>query len=136
MGEIEPDARSDIYSLGAVAYYLLCGQTPFHGDKAMRVIMAHVNDPPPPMSQFSGDIPADLERVVMKCLAKDPAERFQNVTSMGEALRGCVAAGLWTRQRAADWWQQAEGQLTEGSNVELGSPSAELEKAFGPSGGK
>jgi len=72
LGETEPDARSDIYSLGAVAYYLLCGRPPFQGDKAMRVIMAHVHEPPPPLSQFSSDIPADLERVVMRCLAKDP----------------------------------------------------------------
>lgn len=133
LGEIEPDARSDIYSLGAVAYYLLCGRPPFLGDKAMRVILAHVHDSPPPLSQVTSDVPADLERVVMRCLAKDPADRFQNVASLAEALRQCVAAGLWTRQRAAQWWQQSEGQLAESPAVELGSPSAELEKAFGSS---
>jgi tRNA A-37 threonylcarbamoyl transferase component Bud32 len=136
LGEVEPDARSDIYSLGAVAYYLLCGRPPFQGDKAMRVIMAHVHEPPPPLSQISSDIPADLERVVMRCLAKDPADRYQNVTSLGEALRQCVAAGLWTRQRAAEWWQESEGQIAESPLAEIGSPSAELEKAFGVSASK
>jgi len=94
----------------------------------MRVIMAHVHEPPPPLSHFSSDIPADLERVVMRCLAKDPADRFQNVTSLGEALRQCVAADLWTRQRATEWWQQSEGHIAEAPVAELGSPSAELEE--------
>jgi serine/threonine-protein kinase len=133
LGENEPDARSDIYSLGAVAYYLLCGRPPFEGDKAMRVIMAHVHEPPPRLSQFTSDIPADLEQVVMRCLAKDPADRYQSANSLGQALRECVAAGIWSRQKAADWWLQSEGQFAEPAVVELGSPSAELEKAFGSS---
>ena len=90
LGETEPDARSDIYSSGR-GYYLLCGRPPFQGDKAMRVIMAHVHEPPPPLSQFSSDIPADLERVVMRCLAKicGPLPERDEFGRSTPPVRGC-----------------------------------------------
>ena len=66
LGDSEPDARSDIYSLGAVAYFLLTGVPPFDGDKPMRVILAHAHEPVVPPSHLRGDIPADLEAVVMR----------------------------------------------------------------------
>src|SRR4029079_12056903 len=70
MGETEPDGRSDIYSLGAVAYYLLTGVPPFDGDRPMKVILAHAQQPVVPPSRHRPEIPAELERIVLKCLAK------------------------------------------------------------------
>jgi eukaryotic-like serine/threonine-protein kinase len=72
----ELDERSDIYSLGAVAYYLLTGRPPFEGAGGIAVLIAHARDPVVPPSLVRNGIPEDLERVVLRCLAKDPAERF------------------------------------------------------------
>jgi serine/threonine protein kinase len=74
-GQPDVDARSDIYSLGAVAYYLVTGQPPFVRDTSMRVLMAHLKESPRPPSLLRPGMPADLEAVVLRCLAKDPAAR-------------------------------------------------------------
>ncbi len=77
------DERSDIYSLGAVAYYLLTGRPPFEGEGGIAVMIAHARDPVVPPSQVVLGIPEDLERVVLRCLAKDP----------GRAIPGCREPG-------------------------------------------
>ncbi|MGD9722423.1 MAG: serine/threonine-protein kinase [Pirellulales bacterium] len=105
MGDSEPDARSDIYSMGAVAYYLLTGAPPFDGDKPMRVILAHAHEPVVPPSRLRNEVPADLEAVVLRCLAKNPTERFANAAELRQALYECVAAGGWTHDDAARWWR-------------------------------
>lgn len=106
-GENEPDGRSDIYALGAVAYFMLTGHPVFESDKPLKVLFAHVNDPVLPPSQWRGDIPEDLERVVLKCLAKRPADRYQDVAALRYALRDTDCSGKWTRDDAANWWQSA-----------------------------
>jgi serine/threonine-protein kinase len=105
LGDTEPDARSDVYSLGAVAYYLLTGSPPFDGDKPIRVIMAHAHEPVVPPSHLRPEIPADVEAVVLRCLAKNPADRYPSAAALREALQECVAAGGWTSVDAAQWWQ-------------------------------
>jgi serine/threonine-protein kinase len=105
LGDSEPDARSDIYSMGAVAYYLLTGSPPFDGDKPIKVILAHAHEPVVPPSRLRPDIPPDVEAVVMRCLAKDPAERFPHAMALRQALYECVAAGGWTHDDAATWWR-------------------------------
>jgi serine/threonine-protein kinase len=105
LGEVKPDARSDIYSLGAVAYYLLTGLPPFAGDKALKVIFAHAHDPVTPPSEHQPDLPADLEAVVLRCLEKNPADRYQSAAELSAALAACESAELWNRQRAAEWWR-------------------------------
>ena len=105
MGEHEPDARGDIYSLGAVAYYLLTGRPVFDGDKPLKVLLAHAHEPPRPPSVLRPDLPADLEAVVMRCLEKRPADRFQDVRALRAALAACASAGTWSSEDAARWWQ-------------------------------
>jgi hypothetical protein len=80
------DARSDIYSLGAVAYWLLTGRPPFAGKSAAQVMAAHLHEPVSPLTDLRGDIPADLEAVVLRCLKKSPERRFQRVEELEEAL--------------------------------------------------
>jgi serine/threonine-protein kinase len=112
MGESEPDARSDIYSLGAVAYYLLTGRPPFDGSKPLAVLFAHAHDAVVPPSQIRSDVPHDLEQVVLRCLAKRPEDRFADAGSMRQALLECAAAGQWTEERAEQWWQgEASNEL-------------------------
>jgi hypothetical protein len=105
LGDSEPDARSDIYSLGAVAYYLLTGSPPFDGDRPIKIILAHAHEAVVPPSRLRGEIPSDLEKVVLRCLAKAPADRYQSAMELRQALSECVAAGGWAPEDATAWWQ-------------------------------
>ena len=107
-GDRELDGRSDLYSLGAVAYYLLTGRPPFDGQVGIGVMIAHVSDPVVPPSRGRADVPEDLEGVVLRCLAKDPAERFPDAEDLEQALSECACAGDWERDRATRWWQDAD----------------------------
>jgi serine/threonine-protein kinase len=79
------DHRSDIYSLGVIVYHLATGRTPFRGRQSTDVLIAHVRDPPPPMRP-PDDVPEALERLVMRALAKDPAERQQSMRDFAREL--------------------------------------------------
>ena len=105
-GTSEPDPRSDIYSLGAVAYFMLAGRPAFDGEGTLQVLLAHMTEPIVPLSQCRLDMPEDLERVITKCLAKNRQDRYQDVVSLREALLACRSAGSWTRADAARWWQE------------------------------
>jgi len=100
------DARSDIYSLGAVGYMLLTGRPPFHGKSPVDVIVALSHDDPVPPSKIQPQVPADLEAVILRCLAKSPADRFPNAESLELALAECDVAGQWTQSDAARWWSE------------------------------
>jgi serine/threonine-protein kinase len=102
------DARTDIYGMGAIAFFLLTGRPPFAGSDAMEIMIAHARDPVLPPSQIREEVPSDLEHVVMRCLEKDPARRFQDAESLGLALSSCAHAGAWSTQNAAAWWQSHE----------------------------
>jgi serine/threonine-protein kinase len=96
------DARSDVYALGSVLYFLLSGRPPFEADNAGAMIFAHVNERVVPPSRILGrPIPADVEAVVLRSLAKDPAERFANGAELALALSACGLAGRWTFGDAA-----------------------------------
>lgn len=86
------DARTDMYSLGCVAYELLTGRPPFQAESLARLILMHLQERPRPLSAFRpalGDWPA-VNDVVMKALEKDPRDRFQDVTAFAEALTAAV----------------------------------------------
>lgn len=102
------DARSDIYSFGAVAYFLLTGRPPFEEATAIEAIIAHVRDVVVPPSRIQAGVPADLERIVLRCLAKTPHERYPNAESLELALSGCACASAWDKHRAAQWWRDAD----------------------------
>jgi serine/threonine-protein kinase len=106
-GEVGP--ASDIYSLGAVAYFLLTGRTLFPDRSVVQVLGAHLYETPDPPGKHRPDLPADLEEVVVRCLAKKPADRFPDVGSLESALARCAVAGSWSQADAANWWRdQAE----------------------------
>jgi serine/threonine-protein kinase len=104
-GDVKLDARSDIYSLGALAYFLLTGEPPFAGRSSVRMIAAHLHEPPTPLTEKRPTVPVDVSAVVMRCLAKQPAERFADVRSVEQALSGCACAGEWTAEDASRWWK-------------------------------
>ncbi len=93
------DARSDLYSLGAVLYFLLTGSPPFTATSGTAVMLAHVNEIPDRPSSHGVHIPRDLEAVVMRCLDKDPAMRFQSARELDSALAACGDALATTGER-------------------------------------
>ncbi|HEV3444347.1 MAG TPA: serine/threonine-protein kinase [Gemmataceae bacterium] len=108
MGLSDLDARSDIYSLGAVAYYLLTGSIPFERPTIMQVLTAHARDPVVPPGNLNPDIPSDLQEIVLRCLEKDPARRYPDAESLEQDLAACRCSGQWTPKEASSWWEQHE----------------------------
>jgi beta-lactam-binding protein with PASTA domain/tRNA A-37 threonylcarbamoyl transferase component Bud32 len=81
------DQTSDLYSVGVVLYELLTGVVPFSGETPVEIAMKHLSTVPPPPSAKRKDVPRDLDLVVMRALAKDPAERYQSAEEMDADLR-------------------------------------------------
>lgn len=77
---------ADQYSLGIMAYEMLAGRPPFVGEP-MKVLLAHLSDPIPPLGQFRENLPPELEAIVMRMVRKDPAERFDNLLDVWRALQ-------------------------------------------------
>jgi serine/threonine-protein kinase len=87
-GDKEIDGRSDLYSLGVVAYQMLSGELPFIASSTPAMLVKHLSEQPMPLQMKRASIPADLAAAVMCLLAKDPADRFESATSLVDALDG------------------------------------------------
>ncbi len=87
-GDREIDGRSDLYSLGTVAYQMLAGEPPFTGGNTPSIMMRQVTERPVPVRRRRADVPDDLERIVMRLLEKDPANRFPSGQALVAALDG------------------------------------------------
>ena len=104
-GEIV-DARSDLYSTGCLLYELLTGVPPFTGDSAVAIAYQHVREVPRPPSSVAADIPESLDRVVLKVLAKNRDDRYQDAAHMRADLLA-AARGLPVSAPTTDTWSQA-----------------------------
>ena len=114
LGEAKIDGRADIYALGCVAYYLLTGTLVFEDTNPMSMALKHVQAAPdPPSSRTELPIPSDLERLVMQCLEKQPADRPRSVRDVADCLGQC-AFGEWSTADAAAWW---DSHLPETSSL-------------------
>ena len=98
------DGRTDLYSLGCVAYFLLTGRLAFEGEGLQVIIKRLQENPPPPSQRTELPIPAELERIVMQCLSRDPAGRPQSATELDDAL-ATLSIPAWTAASAREWWR-------------------------------
>ena len=99
------DGRADIYAVGCVAYFLLTGQLVFTGDTPMAVVVHHAHTLPiPPSERSELPIPPALDRLVLSCLAKNPAERPQSARDLSQRLAAIDGGSPWTDDRAREWW--------------------------------
>ncbi|MEY4513098.1 MAG: hypothetical protein RLZZ450_5220 [Pseudomonadota bacterium] len=109
------DARTDLYALGAVGYWLLTGTHVFSGKTMIEVCAHHLHTvPDPPSRRLGAPVSSDLEAVLLACLAKRPEDRPASAHVLRERLRTCAAAGRWTNDRAAQWWALHRHQFPSG----------------------
>jgi eukaryotic-like serine/threonine-protein kinase len=106
------DNRSDLYSLGAVGYWLLTGKTLFDHDTVEGLLARQVKDLPLPPSQRLGkSVSPDLAGLIMHCLAKSPERRPASAEVLDAALAGCALTGTWTSRDAEQWWRKNIGAV-------------------------
>lgn len=106
------DGRSDLYSLGVVAYFAVTGRLPFDGESAQAVMVAHISQPVPAVTRFRPDLPGPLAAAIERCLAKSPEERFPSGEALVESLEQVKgrqvdvhpAIRVWT-VRADQWFR-------------------------------
>ena len=102
------DRRADLYSLGCVAYYLLTGRQVFEGETVMQVFAKHLQAAPTPPSRWApSPVPADLEQLVLECLAKKPEDRPASAAEIDRRL-SAVDVEPWTDAHAREWWAAAK----------------------------
>ena len=102
------DHRIDLYALGCVAYTLLTGRPPFDEGSGVAVMVAHAKTPVDPPSRHRPGLPDDLERVVLRCLEKNPDDRYPDAIALERALAACASASEWDDAAAERWWHDFE----------------------------
>ncbi|HKO53263.1 MAG TPA: serine/threonine-protein kinase [Polyangiaceae bacterium] len=103
------DGRSDLYSVAALSYYLLTGAPVFSGNTVVEVCAAHLHSAViPPSTRLGKPIPASIERVLLACLEKAPADRPRDAMTLLGQLEACTDIGPWTPDDARRWWLDRE----------------------------
>jgi len=123
LGNPGVDGRSDLYSLGCVAYYLLTGQHVFSGETPVATVLAHVQTPPqPPSARAEFPIPPALDRVILECLAKEPSGRPASASVLDRRLAECVPSDAWTADSARVWWDLRRVVVNPTERAATGTP--------------
>jgi serine/threonine-protein kinase len=109
------DARTDLYALGTVAYYLLAGADVFDGKTTVEVCSQHLHQAPEPLSARGVTVPAALEALVLACLSKDPKGRPESAAELRRLLEACEVEP-WDNALAQSWWREHQLRV-EGESV-------------------
>jgi eukaryotic-like serine/threonine-protein kinase len=105
-GNQDADHRSDLYAVGAVAYFLVAGRPVFDAKNPMQALIDHVRTPPTPPRQLGVSLSDELEGVILKALEKEPAQRYASADDFAEALHGTPEWGAWSQGDAKEWWSR------------------------------
>ncbi len=112
------DARSDLYSLGCVAFWLLTGRTVFEASTPVQMLMHHVNREPEPPSRYTElPVPAELDALILDLLRKDKGARPSSAAEVGARLDGISLARVWDEERARQWWERHRPQRTAPTDI-------------------
>ncbi|OFV86982.1 MAG: hypothetical protein A2V74_08095 [Acidobacteria bacterium RBG_16_70_10] len=131
------DARSDLYGLGAVGYYLLTGQPVFTGATMVEVCSHHLHSRPlPPSERLRRPVPSRLEGLILACLEKDPARRPASAATLRDALRGLGDLGGWGERQAREWWDRWRERRGGRPRDVTAQPTRTLEVALDHRGGE
>ena len=99
------DGRSDLYSLGCVAYWLLTAEPVFSGHTPIDTIVQHVkSDPRPPSEHSEIPVPRALDSIILSCLAKSPDDRPQTADALARLLESVPLDREWDPERSREWW--------------------------------
>jgi serine/threonine-protein kinase len=99
------DARTDLYALGCVGFWLLTGRLLFESDTPLGMVSQHVSEPPPrPSACTELEIPSELELLILQCLEKNPEERPRNAAELASNLAAISPQEYWTDEQARRWW--------------------------------
>jgi serine/threonine-protein kinase len=131
------DARSDLYSTGCLLYELLVGRPPFVGDSPVSVAYQHVREAPLPPSQLDPEISPEIDAVVLKALAKDPADRYQSAREMKADISRLLAGEQTTAQQATAVVPMAAGAMAANaydSPTHVAGPTTVVPPPVGPEG--
>lgn len=122
-------AGSDLYSLGAVAYYLVTGQPLFEARTVMELAHHLHTTPIAASARLGRRIDPGLEAIIMQCLAKTPSERPASARALEESLAACAAAREWTDEDARRWWadQADAARRTSASPVDPGAETVAVD---------
>lgn len=116
------DARTDLYAVGVLGYWLIAGQLPIEGQNVTHVLSQQLFKEPPPLSQVAEQpVSPELEDALMRCLRKKPSERPRGIRALDRSLARCPEAGTWSDEDARQWWER--------SGIRGGPPAATVSSA-------
>jgi eukaryotic-like serine/threonine-protein kinase len=112
-GSAALDGRSDLYALAAVGYFLLTGAPVFQAKSQVEIFAHHLHTPPDPPSVRTGKhVPEELERLILRCLAKKPGDRYDGAKALQHALERCAENIPWDNDLALQWWSAFKSGAT------------------------
>ncbi|MCG8467828.1 MAG: protein kinase [Gemmatimonadetes bacterium] len=128
-GARQADARSDLYNLGGVAYWMLTGKPLFPGASSVDLIIDHVKTiPEPPSAVAEQEVPEELDRLIMKLLEKEPEDRYQSAEEVLKALQAIRLPASWSQERAREWWDVHAPEMVARAKPEEGATLADTDR--------